>query len=500
MGQTRVIQMFFGMAAVLLAGASLGDATKFQELMDPAVFPEAQRGMVVEQAVIENDRLRITTTGAELITDTSGKVVFRQRIGHARDVVELELNTEFKGDAELLHTGAGFAFARFHVPQFDLRANGDSLFMIHAQEPLNITVRRRIDVGFTASHKANHLILDEWGGFGLYCSLQDIEDAFDPLGEVTAHYVLPTGAVLWVAVCPPKLYPWEQSLKDHVVWHWSNQVGYPPDAELTRWAKKGNIILLQSEVLLWKDWNLAFEPRLGLEEFARVRETVHEAGARFIVYTSPAYFFKGTPFEQHALNSFEGFQGWPPANGSGENIDLFMAEIGKVMKEYKPDGLYFDGQYFDNPAGLYALARRTRALLGEQGILEWHSTTALGPGLCYLPQADAYVDFILRGEGRDTQYANRDYLRYFVSGYNASNSIGVLCCNGPSPETETIKSLVRLNGRLHTLAPWLDDAGMMKRLDEFYFSELNDALEAKVDAVLNDRQAQVAERMASSVK
>ena len=41
--------------------------------------------------------------------------------------------------------------------------------------------------------------------------------------------------------------------------------------------------------------------------------------------------------------------------------------ITRVMREYQPDGLYFDGQYTGDPAALYALARRARELLGEAG-------------------------------------------------------------------------------------------------------------------------------------
>ena len=237
---------------------------------------------------------------------------------------------------------------------------------------------------------------------------------------------------------------------------------------------------------------MAFEPRLGEAEFARVRDIIHASGMRFIVYTSPAYFFKGTPFESCAINSFENFTNWPPARGAGDNIDLFMDEIAKVMRAYKPDGLYFDGQYYDCPAALYALARRSRELLGEDGILEWHSTTALGEGYCFLPQADAYVDFILRGEGRDTVYRDQDYLRYFVSCYNTSNSIGVLCNNGPKPTSDLVCRLLSVNGRLHTIAGWLDDTPLMDMLRKEYRSQLDPNLRGKVDRTIDARQEEVA--------
>jgi len=278
------------------------------------------------------------------------------------------------------------------------------------------------------------------------------------------------------------------------VWHWSRETGYPSDETLASWKDEGNIVLLQSEVMLWKDWNLAFVPRLGEEEFARVRNTLHDHGVRFIVYTSPAYFFADTPFEQHAFNSFDGFTNWPPFRGIGDNIDAFMTEIGRVMREYRPDGLYFDGQYVDSAAALYALARRTRDLLGPEGILEWHSTGALGQGMCSLPPADAYVDFILRGEGRDAQYEDPDYLRFFVSGFNVHNSIGVLCNNGPNPTAGLIERLLEVNGRLHTLARWLADPALRDLVHTAYLPRMTPDLRADVLRGVNARQAQVAQQ------
>ena len=138
--------------------------------------------------------------------------------------------------------------------------------------------------------------------------------------------------------------------------------------------------------MLWKDWNLDFVPRSGAEAFSRVRETLHGLGMRFIVYTSPYYFLRGTPLEPVAFNSFDGFTNWPPGTPTGENMGLFLDAITRVMTEYKPDGLYFDGQYIENPAALYALARSAREIVGEAGILEWHSTHALGYEGCYLPR------------------------------------------------------------------------------------------------------------------
>ncbi len=462
-------------------------APTFQQLMDPTSFPDPQRGLRVEAATLDAGKLTVRTTGAELTLDLgSGNGLFRQRIGHQRDILHIAIADTADPAPELTHRGPGLAFAR--TSAFNLRANGDSLFMLHAKRPLRLTLKRLIDPGFTASWKANHVLFDEWGGFGLYCSAQEIDDAFDAYGDVTARYELPAGAVLWIGICPPKPYDWERSLRDNVIWHWSNTQGYPPDNALETWTKLGNTVLLQSEVMLWKDWNLAFEPRLGPAEFARVRDTSHRLGMKFIVYTSPFYFLRGTAREAAAMNSFKNFTNWPAGTPTGENIELFLAEIAKLFKQHKPDGLYFDGQYTENPAALYMLARRTRALLGEDGILEWHSTDALGPEQCFLPQADAYVDFILRGEGREAQYGDDRYLRYFVSCWNTSNSIGVICNNSSRPTPEFLSRLLAVNGRMHTMAGWLADAALMRLVNEDYKARLTPALRDQIEKAADKRQ------------
>ena len=472
------------------------DAPTFQGLMDPAVFPEPQRGMAVEGAGLTNVGWQVTTTGARITADVRrGEVLFEQRIGHPRAVARVRIDAPMAG-ARMTHSRPGFARIACDQPRMTVRVNGDSLFMLHAHEPLEVKIDSEILPAWFASYGSNHLLSDEWGGFGVYCSDASLPDEFEPWGRTVVRYKLPADSVLWVAVCPPKPYPWQRSLRDNVVWHWSDRLAYPPDDVLTAWQAYGNIVLLQSEVMLWKDWNLDFAPRLGPEEFARVRQTLHGMGTRFIVYASPFYFLKGTALESQAMNSFEGFKGWPPGTSTGENIDLFMDAITRLMKEHRPDGLYFDGQYSSNPAALYALARRARALIGEDGILEWHSTQALGREQCYLPQADAYVDFILRGEGMARFYSNFDYLRFFVSAYNVSNSIGVLCNNDNTLTSQLAHDVLEANARFHTLAAWLDRPDLMAILRRDYQPYLTPELQQRVEAAADRRQREVAARAA----
>ena len=489
--------------ASILAFQATADETNiaaptFQDLMRPESFPEPQRGMAVEAAEAATSAFKVTTTGARFTAGRDGVIAASQRIGHARPLAILRFDGPLSG-AQLLQSGPGFALLSIRQPAMTIRVNGDSLLMLHAHEPVTVAVESAILPAWHASFRTNHLIADEWGAFGLYCSESGLDDRFEPYETTVARYRLPAGAVLWLAVCPPKPYDWERSCRDQVVWHWSNTLGYPANETLRGWRPHGNTVLLQSEVMLWKDWNLDFVPRLGADEFARVRETLHGLGMRFMVYTSPYYFLKATPLEPHAFNSFEGFTNWPPGSPTGENMGLFLQAITRVIHEYRPDGLYFDGQYTDNPAALYALARSARQLVGEDGILEWHSTFALGPDTCFLPQADAYVDFILRGEGQGGRYTDRDYLRYFVSGYNIHNSIGVVCNNGPPGLTpELVRDALRVNARFHTLAGWIDQPETMALLREGYLAKLNVTLKAGVEAEIDTRQAVVAATTAAA--
>ncbi len=476
-----IVALFISHAATVHAAIPT-----FQDLMDPAAFPEAQRGMTVESVAEKDGTVMITTTGAVVVMDAAkGVVSFRQRIGGERPVAALDLGRPLQG-MRVTHGGTGFARVTIDEPKATMRVNGDSLFMLQVHAPLRVAVRTEIAPAWNASWETNHLIVDELGGFGLYCSEPELPDHYDPYGSPVAMYPLPENAVLAVGVCPPKPYDWERSLREQVIWHWSDKTSYPPDEDLRSWKPCGNVVLLQSEVMLWKDWNLDFVPRLGMDEWNRVRNTIHGMGMPFIVYTSPFYFLKGTSQEKNAVNDKPGV--CPGAIYDGENMDLFLDAIARVMDNLKPDGLYFDGQYAKNPAALYALARHARRIIGDNGILEWHSTVELGrwgSSQMYMPQADAYTDIQLRGEGVDQLYGDFDYLRFFVSGYNINNCIGVLCNNSGKPMTAPLlESTLKANARLHTLL------GMSDFLAKEYRPRLTPEYHAEVDRLVAERQQQ----------
>lgn len=224
--------------------------------------------------------------------------------------------------------------------------------MIQVHEPIVVEIERKINVGWEASFKNNHLLADEYGAFGLDVSDPDINAHYAAYDSTVARYPLDTDRIRWATVCPPKPYDGERSFKEHVVCYWSDTCAYPSDEVLESWQAHETIFLLQSEVTPWNDWNLGFEPRFGPEEFARVRAKVHDLGMRFIVYTSLYYFLKDTALEYAAMNSFEGFVGWPPGTPTGENMPLFLFTIENLMRTHTPHGLYFDGQYIQKPGSI----------------------------------------------------------------------------------------------------------------------------------------------------
>lgn len=473
-------------------------APTFQELMNPELFPDPQCGMRVESAALQDQSIRIVTTGAEILLDPArGEVTFTQRIGHPRPVAALSLGQPIRG-ARIVQSTPGLALITSEQPKMTIRVNGDSLFMLHVHEPLPTAVRSAITPAWNASFGTNHLLVDEWGGFGLYSSRTQQDEEYDPSGPTVATYPLAADDVLWVGVCPPKPYDWNRSLTDNVVLHGSGTLAYPPDEVLRSFQAHGNIVMLTSEVMLWKDWNLDFVPRLGAEEFARVRDTLHGMGMKLVVYTSPFYFFPGTSLVNTAMNEYPDFKTtfFPRGSMTGENMGLFMRAISRVMHDLKPDGFYFDGQYGDNAAALYALARETRTLIGEDGIQEWHSTFELGlEGDCYVPHADAYVDFNFRGEGAKDRYKDFNYLRFFVSGYNIHNSVGVICNNyGVGVTPELARDVLRANARFHTFEGWMSNyqgwfPDTMEVLREEYTPRLTSALQEEVDEQVDARHA-----------
>jgi hypothetical protein len=459
-------------------------------------FMDAQFGMAVEAVEERPGRLTVRTTGGEFVFEPeAGRMGLQQRLGSPREMGHVTFPPGALSGLRVERKGTGAVVLVAGDGGLRLRINGDSLLMLKTTRALALEYTVRFAPGTVRRHRGNLLILDEWGGMGSYVATGAAAATVSwprggPAGGCSVSYALKAGQILWLAVAPPKPFDWESSLRDRVVWHWSRQTGYPSDAQLEEWSRYGNILLQQAEMMLWKDWALRFVPRNGTEEFERVNRTCERLGMRNIVYTSPYYFLTGTGKESRAVNSFDNFAvtRFGPADSRGANWPIFLSEITRVMRDYKPDGLYFDGIY-SSVVRTYLLVRKARELVGDQGLLEFHATLSPPGGGVYLPQIDTYFNVILRGEGGQGAYQNQEYLRYFVSTRNISNATGVLCNNNAFRlDKAFISGLLDANIRLHFLPTWLNDY-RKEAMETLYWPALNDALPGRVEAAGIARQA-----------
>jgi len=456
-------------------------------LLTTTDFMDSQFGMEVRDVEAGADALTVRTTGAEFVFQPSTDTLeLRQLLGMARTAATVQFPDGALKGLAVTRQGSGAVLLNASEGALEMRINGDSLLMLRIKNEATVSYALGFEPLSVRQYMGNSLLLDEYGGVGSYVATNP-RPVRSVTSELSVVHHLSAGQVLWVSVAPPKPFDWEASFNDRVVWHWSRQTGYPSDANIDDWSKHANILLQQAEVMLWKDWGLRFIPRNGIDEFERVNTTCEKNGMRNIVYTSPYYFLASTEYEGEVMNTFEDFKGFHRGDGRGLNWPIFLEEIRKVVREYKPDGLYFDGIY-DNVVRTYLISRKAREVVGDEGILEYHATGSPPGGGVYVPQIDAYFNFILRGEGRQQSYESDDYLRYFVSTYNISNAIGVLCNNNNYPLTEEfLNGLLDKNIRLHLIPGWLSDE-RGPALDAHYWPALTDSLKERVAKASTQRQ------------
>lgn len=464
-----------------------------EHLLLSSDLSEEQFGMAVESAQSRDGGVAIRTTGADFVFEpVNGLLKLSQRLARERSVANVAFPPGYLDGLKIEGSESGSVLLSAGQGKVKLRVNGDSLLMLQCSEPLVLTCSVAFRPEIVRQFRGNVMFLDEYGVFGGYPATG--AEPVAVVSDSSVRYELAAGQILWISVGPPRPYRWEQSLRDRVVWHhdrilggFLNETGYPTDAEIEKWSRFGNLLLQQSEVMLWKDWSLRFIPRDGVAEFQRVVDTCRRFGMRNYVYTSPFYFLPGTGLEDKAMNTFDNFKGFSPGDGRGLNWPLFVEEIRRVMREYRPSGLYFDGIY-NNVVRTYIVARKGREAVGDDGILEYHATLDAGPcqhtppgGGLFLPQIDAYFDFILRGEGQHAEYKKHEFLRYTVSTYNLSNSIGVLCDNYDYKlDAAFVDRLLDYNIRLHGKS-WVSD-DQQRLMEEHYFPKLNNSLQSRMKA------------------
>ncbi len=411
------------------------------DIMSDEIFMDAAWHFEVEEVKTTSDQVTVTTTGATFtFSPSADRVLCEQRLAQPRRSLLLYFPDGALAGLEVTAQGTGAVILQ-SAAGVQFKVNCDSLLMIRSSDDIAVRCRLLFKPLQTYSHSLHHLFMDAFGAVGMF-PLEGTRQVQKSPDAPDFTYLLGDERMLWCSIGPPREYPWEQSLRERLIWQgsWkSPELAVPSNELIDGWPEKGTILWLQSEHMLWTTWyHQDLVPRLP-EEFQRVIDHSHEVGLRVIAYASPFYFHKG--LGGHAY--------------TGENMGLYLAAVADLLKRY-PDlnGIYFDGVYPGSVKNTYIVCRATRELIGDDRILEIHCTGNAPGGLCYNPAADTWADFILRGEGQG--FRSQNWLRFYVSCYNISNAIGVVCNNAGywAPTYENVQETLRANARL-AFMPWV---------------------------------------------
>jgi hypothetical protein len=429
-------------------------------------------GMQVEKAKEEKQKITVTTTGAEFIFNKKsreGEIILCQRLGKRRVLAKITISLPLKDltlevkDREkvILHqTSLTSAFLK-------MRISAGSLLTIYSTSLIeNLTCLGNFKPEYTASEGGNFLIIDNHGGIGLYPDLTSWPD------KVTSTFSGNSWKIIYpfkfqkeimISVFPPRPFNEKQSFKENIVHHVKYSRPYPSDEEITRWSKHCKVFALHEEI--WKgklarrgikfdpnnkedmyrdcSWqNYHYLPR-DERELLRVIDTAHKLKMKIVPYFSPFYSL-----------------------AEGEE---YLARMKDILDKYGFDGVYFDELLVQNNIKqAYKVIRDTRKLLGNR-ILYMHCTGS--SRYMYCPFIDTYADYIMRGE--HFYPFDEHYLRYVLSGFNISNSIGYVCAAGDYPLTfrkKLINHCLAANVRLPYFVPGTKE--YQKMMEEGYFPKL----------------------------
>jgi hypothetical protein len=272
--------------------------------------------------------------------------------------------------------------------------------------------------------------MDAEGGFGVYPVAKQTTSA-PALAKIPwdIAYELGGDNEVWFSVFPPRPFNWTRAFE--ALEHDGANEGkgaYPTNEQIAAAAAHCHVLTLHAGI--WQDvpedvkarmmtvdhlqkyaglpqpWLSAKHVPFDMAEFIRVRDQAHQRGLKVVVYLSP--FYSTAP-------------------------DIF-AEMRRVLDEYHVDGLYFDGVSFDFRRS-YEVVRRAREILGDDRILYVHcSSDPLHDGRIYCPFIDTYADYIIRGEPGVWGLKLDDFLRWTISGYNISNTVGYWCYYGSNQQ------------------------------------------------------------------
>jgi hypothetical protein len=422
---------------------------------------DALMGMRIEGLVQEEGRTTILTTGAKFVIEPLGTLQCWQRIPNERKVLEVKLPTA-AGPLQVEKKNDFVCTLR--CGNATLRVQGDSVVVFNFDKETPASFCGLFKPAYHAEKEGRWLLIDPTGGFGVYpvtAHQTNKPDFTSESWQVDYHFNANEEA--WLSVFPPRPYNRQRSF-DSIAHEGTIPEPYPSDELIQSVGRSCQIFLVHS--YFWpggdrEPWAISKFVPSDRNEFRRMQDSVHKNGMKLIVYFSPYYYKK--------VQNIAG--------------DDFVDEMKRAIQEYKVDGLYFDGISKDFRQS-YRIIREARRLLGDDGLLFVHcSSDPLGTEI-YCPFIDTYADYILRGENGRGRLARDDFLRWTVSGYNISNSIGYWCYYGSTgkpgyvdvvPPSEDIDAALANEVRL-----WREETiwkqsngGDVPAFDKEYYGKLN---------------------------
>ena len=395
------------LALALIAAASVAAA----EL--PARFQ-----MSVESADRAADgTVTVQTTGARFVIAPTGEVTCLQRIPEERPVATVSFPPMYEGAPVIAVDEARYLCTIGPPDGAHLEVTADSVLRISPQADAEVTVALTFAPEYFASEMQNFFAADATGGCGAYQVPTTTGPMLQRIGrEGGGVFHLAADEGLLVSVFPPRPYDWDLHASERIVHDFPPLIEpglasrpLPTDDQLREWRAFGKVLVLHLEF-----WDRFCRPGVlprDPEAFEHVCNLAHELGFKVLIYTSP-YFFRP--------------EGAPGRDKS--TPEQYLAEMDHLLS-FPVDGLYWDGIYSDVEKA-WAVARLARERLGE-GRLYVHCTRKpFHESRVICPFVDTWADYLLRGEGRNREFANADFVRFIVSGYNVSNAVGTLCFDG----------------------------------------------------------------------
>jgi hypothetical protein len=129
------------------------------------------------------------------------------------------------------------------------------------------------------------------------------------------------------------------------------------------------------------------------------------------------------------------------------------------------------------------MIREAREILGDRVLYLHSSTEPFGTCRVYLPFVYAYADYVLSGEAGRDGLEREEFLRYTVSGYQISNTVGLWCYYGSMglpgyhevvPKSDDIEAALRNHVRIwRRMQSWSKNPSELARFDREYYGGLS---------------------------